>query len=389
MDIEEQPPEFTCGIDEDRPTAVSTNFKNFNDPKLNIQKISDALVRNGFRLSATGIAKSGNRIEIEMPNESDRWQLLTKGLMYGNNHILFRDSTIDILPVTVIGFPMNITQDNFYKLMERYGNIHKHYEVIKQIGQFRIKNGNRVIHFTQLYAKLPKVITVNGKTVKLVYRHQQKYFSEDLANTIANAHGNNLTTTDAQGHTSTVKKHKTQADAKENTAKRTKTAKGSTVKAPKQKETTRAVNSDPHTTRDDHAKCSIEEKERQTARKARTKNQEQIEEEFHKTLQIAKEQGHYDDPFFQSQISHIYGEINSHPKRNLRKSERELLKDMTDLTDTVRFILRTYVRFSPPGITLQDIDNRANKLRKLYRQELEQDLDETSYETSSDEEMIE
>ena len=63
---------FTCGIYEDKPLAISTNYKNFNDTKLTIQKISDALVRNGYRQSAPGIAKNGNRIEIEMHTEAER-----------------------------------------------------------------------------------------------------------------------------------------------------------------------------------------------------------------------------------------------------------------------------------------------------------------------------
>ena len=337
MVVQDHTPQFTCGIHEDKPLAISTNVKNFNDNKLSIQKISDALVRNGYRQSAAGIAKNGNRIELEMHNEADRQKMLKEGIMYGNKHILFRDSSIDILPVTFLGVPMNVTMDSFTNLAKMYGNIYKTYEVVKETGQFRIKNGNRVVQYTELRKAIPEMIKVNGKTVKIIVKHQQKFYSQRLLQTIADAHEN--TQADAKGSS----QRQQNPDAKGNTHKRKTEAKEQRKtqhhKSRRLSDTSSSSESEEETEED-----KILRAERLTTHQRLAEKEKRKTIEFERFTQICKDRG-YDkhrlyQKFVDETVTWFYNE-----KKNITNQQREIINSV-ELPEEGKFLARTFCRFN-------------------------------------------
>lgn len=376
MEKEETIHTFTCGIDENKPTAISTNFKNFKDSKLSIQKISEALVRNGYRNSATGIAKVGNRIEIEMQNESDRWEILQKGLMYGNHMIQFRDSTIDILPVTMIGIPMNVTANGFLDVVKRYGNVHKHYEVVKDAGKFKIKNGNRVVHYTKLFEKLPEWIVVNGKNVKLVHKNQQKYYTHDLAKVIADANGNTSKKADAKERTKTDKtgsntQQHTQAqvaDGKGITPKRKSVAEQSQggSKSIRIDDTSDEQSSTSSDEEDEPMETLVECAEKQHAEQKRHEQQQQAEKDVQKMFEIARKHNFRNQYVFVFWKNEMKKWMRAYPRKNLSKQEKDIIKE-SNLPELGKYVARTFSRYAPQGESIEELKKQIKQLHLTYR----------------------
>ena len=374
MAAQDNTPQFTCGIDEGKPLAISTNVKNFNDTKLSIQKISDALVRNGYRQSAAGIAKNGNRIEIEMHNEADRQQMLKEGMMYGSKHILFRDSTIDILPVTFLGVPMNVTMDSFTNLAKMYGNVYKTYEVVKETGKFRIKNGNRVVQYTELRKTLPEMIKVNGKSVKVIVKHQQKFFSLRLLKTIADAKGN--PPADAKGSS----RRQQNPDAKGTTTKRK-------TELKEQEKTTH------HKSRrlpDSRSSESEEETAEEKVRRAEYQKMHQLAQEkakrqdieYNRFLEICQEREYTEDVLYKKWAQRVHCWFDA-DKRSITKEERNVIND-SGLTEIGKFLARTNCRYSQ-HMEIKYLKKFINSLHNTIRK---QQVDTSDIDTDASDDDI-
>lgn len=96
---------------------------------------------------------------------------------HGNTHVSFRDPAFGFFPIKVCGLPQEVSNEDFGQFMGRFGVILKHYHFFKQAGGKRIKNDNRVFHFSKLNVVPPTSLLVQGRIVRIVYsKNIHQYF---------------------------------------------------------------------------------------------------------------------------------------------------------------------------------------------------------------------
>lgn len=147
--------------------TVSAHPNNFGE-KTDAIKILDALSRVGFGGAIDTLQIYAGKVEILCDSPATKAKLLTMGLKVGNSHVSFRDPAVRFFPITVCGLSPEVSNEEFGNFMGRFGQITNHYHVCKQAGNKRIKNGNRVFHFSKLTVVPPTSHLVQGRIVRIV-----------------------------------------------------------------------------------------------------------------------------------------------------------------------------------------------------------------------------